>query len=297
MWARFCAIVDGHPADAVDVEHHVLAERLDVGQVRHLLADSGEVVQRQLDVGLVRDRQQVQHRVGGAAERHHHRDRIFEGLLRHDVAGGDSAAQQFDDGLPAAPGEPVAPAVGGGRGRAAGQRHAERLCGRRHGVGCVHAAARALARADGALDRVDVLAWHQATRARADGLERVDDRHVHLGAVGELGLAGQDRSGVEEDAGKVETGGSHQHAGQRLVAAGQKHRSVEALGLHDGLDAVGDHFAGHQREVHALMAHRDAVGDGDGAELHRVAPGREHPVLDGLGQAVQGQVARGDLVP
>ena len=69
-------------------------------------ADPGEVVERQLDVGLVGDRQQVQHRVGGAAERHHHRDRVLERLLGQDVAGGDAAAQQLDDGLPAARANP-----------------------------------------------------------------------------------------------------------------------------------------------------------------------------------------------
>ena len=124
---------------------------------------------------------------------------------------------------------------------------------------------------------------HQPARARADGLERVDDRHVRLGAVGQLGHAGQDRTGIEEDAGQVEPGGGHQHAGQRLVAAGQQHRAVEALGLHHRLDAVGDDLAGHQREVHALVAHRDAVGHRDGAELHRDSrPPRTRPSLTAL---------------
>ena len=52
-----------------------------------------------------------------------------------------------------------------------------------HGVGGVHAAAGALAGTDGALDPVDVLAGHLARHAGADGLERVDDRDVLLGAV------------------------------------------------------------------------------------------------------------------
>jgi dihydroxy-acid dehydratase len=44
---------DRHAADVVDVLHHVRPERLDVGQVRHLGADPAEVVQRQVDPGLV----------------------------------------------------------------------------------------------------------------------------------------------------------------------------------------------------------------------------------------------------
>src|ERR1700738_2850516 len=73
-----------------------------------------------------------------------------------------------------------------------------------HGVGGVHAAARPFAGTDRALDRVDVLTWHQPARTGADGLERVDDRHLTLGAVRHLGDAGQDRAGVEEDVGQVE---------------------------------------------------------------------------------------------
>ena len=45
------------------------------------------------------------------------------------------------------------------------------------------------------------------------------------------------------------------------------------------------------------MAHRDAVGDRDRAELQRVAAGRVHAVLHGLGQPVQREVAGRDLVP
>jgi hypothetical protein len=51
-------------ADPVDVGHDEAAERLDIGQVRHPRADPAEVGERELDVGLVGDREQVQHRVG-----------------------------------------------------------------------------------------------------------------------------------------------------------------------------------------------------------------------------------------
>ena len=81
--------------------------------------------------------------------------------------------------------------------------------------------------------------------------------------------------------------------GQRLVAAGEQHRAVEPLGHHHRLDRVGDHLAGDQREVHALVAHRDAVGDRDGAELERVAAGRVHAVLDRLREPVRATGCRG----
>ena len=130
-------------------------------------------------------------------------------------------------------------------------------------------------------------------RGRIDcGLEGVDD-----GDVLAVDLTGHDRAGVEEDAGQVQAGGGHQHAGQRLVAARQQHRAVEALGVHHDLDGVGDDLAGDQREVHALVAHRDAVGDRDRAELQGVALCRVHAVLHGLGQPVEREVAGRDLVP
>jgi hypothetical protein len=95
-------------------------------------------------------------------------------------------------------------------------------------------------------------------------------------------LPGQDRAAVEEDRRQVEAGGGHQHAGQRLVAAGEQHRAVEPLGVHHGLDRVGDDLAAHQRGPHALVAHRDAVGHRDGAELEREAAGVAHAVLGRL---------------
>ena len=79
-----------HAADAVEVGHVVLAVRLHVGDVRDARADAVEVVELELDTGLVRDREQVQHRVGGAAERHRDRDRVLERLLGHDLARPDA---------------------------------------------------------------------------------------------------------------------------------------------------------------------------------------------------------------
>ena len=76
------------------------------------------------------------------------------------------------------------------------------------------------------------LAGDLAGEAGADGLEGVDDRHVLA-----VDLAGHDRPGVQEHRGEVEPRGGHQHAGQRLVAAGEQHRAVEPLGHHHRLDA------------------------------------------------------------
>ena len=71
---------DRDAADLVDVVHDVAAERLQVAEVRHLRADPVEVVEGQVDLGLAGDREQVQHGVGRAAERHHDGDGVLERL-------------------------------------------------------------------------------------------------------------------------------------------------------------------------------------------------------------------------
>jgi hypothetical protein len=209
--------------------------------VRDLVPDPVEVVEGEIDLCLVGDREQVQHGVGRAAERHHDSDRVLERVPGQDLPGRDAAAQQLDDGLAGPAGVPVAAAVHRRRRGTAGQRHPERLSGRRHGVRGEHPAARALARADRSLDRVDLLAADQPAGACADGLERVDDVDVTVAE-----LARQDRPGVQEHGSQVEPGRGHQHPGQRLVAAGQQYRAVQPLGLHHGLDRVGDDLAAHQ---------------------------------------------------
>ena len=58
-----------------------------------------EVVDGERDFGRVGHRQQMQHRVGRAADGHHHRDRVLEGLAGHDFAREQSASDGATDGL------------------------------------------------------------------------------------------------------------------------------------------------------------------------------------------------------
>jgi len=99
---------DRNAANGVDVGHDVTAERLHVGQVRNRVADAIEVVQAELNVRLVRDREQVQYRVGGAAECHDHSDRVLEGLFGHDRARGDPRVDEVHGSLAGALGVVVA---------------------------------------------------------------------------------------------------------------------------------------------------------------------------------------------
>jgi hypothetical protein len=88
-----------------------------------------------------------------------------------------------------------------------------------------------------------------------------------------LSAAGHDAAAIDEDGGAVEAGDGHHAAGHVLVAAADGDEAVEILAGDDGLDGVGDDLAGDQGVLHALGAHGDAVGDGDGVEDDALAAG------------------------
>ena len=65
-------------AGAVQIGRDEPAARLEVGEQRHAAADAVEVVDVERHARLVRDRQQVQHRVGRAAGGGDRGDRVLE---------------------------------------------------------------------------------------------------------------------------------------------------------------------------------------------------------------------------
>lgn len=80
-----------HAADAVDAGHHALAERLDVGEeLEPTRVKSASESSTLASCAIAAA--QVQHRVGGPAEGHHHGDGVLEGLLGEDVASSDASA-------------------------------------------------------------------------------------------------------------------------------------------------------------------------------------------------------------
>ena len=279
-------------ADAAEGGHDVLAAGLEVGEHGHAFADAGEVVDGELDVGGVGDGEKMEHGVGRAAEGDDDGDGIFKRLLREDVAGADAEIEQAMDGGAGAGGVFFLRAGDGGLGGAVGQAHAEGLDGAGHGVGGVHAAAGAGA-GDGALLELDQLGIAEALAGRRGiGLEHGHDIDVAL-----LEAAGEDGAAVDEDGGAVEARDGDHAAGHVLVAAADGNQAVEELAAHDGLDGVGDDFAGDEGILHALRAHGDAVGDGDGIKDERLAAGLGHALGGGKGELVDVDVAGGDLAP
>ena len=159
----------GHQRNAARVEHvdgDEAAARLEVGDDRRPPGDRVEVVDRERDVQLARDRQQVQHAVGRAAARGDRRRGVLERLARDDLRGPHVVAHQPHDHLAALLGgvalapvdrrDPVHP----------GRADAQEVERHRHRVGGVLAAARARPGAGGGLDLVELLGVDLVRRRR-----------------------------------------------------------------------------------------------------------------------------------
>src|SRR5690606_19716989 len=112
---------------AIEVFGNVLPERLHVGEVRGFRANTREIVQRKLDTGLIRDREEVEYRVRRSAEHHRNGDRVLERLLRENVARRDPLAEHLYDSFTREPREIVASAVRTGGCRRTRKTHPERL--------------------------------------------------------------------------------------------------------------------------------------------------------------------------
>ncbi len=166
------------PPIADQLGHQVAAAGSHVREHRHALADAGEVVEGELHPCRMGDRQQVQHGVGRAAQRDRHGDGVLEGLAGEDVAGLDAELQQLQHRRAGAAAVVPLALAHGLLGRAVGQREPERLDGRGHGVGGVHAAAASRPRNRGALDLEQLRIVDLAGGVAADGLEHRDDVRV-----------------------------------------------------------------------------------------------------------------------
>ena len=87
----------------------------------------------------------------------------------------------------------------------------------------------------------------------------------------------------------------HQHARRDLVAIGDAHHRVGAMGVDHVFHAVGDQVAAGQAVEHAVMAHSDPVIHRDGVELLGDAAGCLDLACDQLAQILQVDVARHEL--
>ena len=290
-----------HQCGAALFEHFrrgVAAARLQVGDHRGIGARRFEFLQIETHAGFVRDRQQMQRGVGRTRGRRHRACGVAQrGQTQQLARRGAAVAQQFHDQLAASFGGLGFFGMGGRdvvlaqrRQAQEGQHHRHRVCGEL-------AAAGARAGAGLALDVVQFGIVDLACCVRAYGLEHVLHCQRAFAAVLGCAAARHDRAAVEDHRRDIQPRRCHRRRGNGLVAAHQQHHRIEAVAGHREFDRIGDGFARRQRGAHAVAAHRDAVGDGDGVEFDRRAAAGDHAAARVLGQVAQGDVAGGDIGP
>ena len=284
-------------AGAVHVFHVVLLDvRRDLAQLRHLARQTVDVAQVEIDLGFLGGGQQVQDGVGRTAHGDVEGHGVFERLEVGDVARQHRlivlavvTLAQLDDGAAGLQEQLLAVGVGGQGRTVARQGQAQRFGQAVHRVGGEHAGARTAGRAGAALVLSDFL-------VRSAGVGGDHHRVDEVEAVaGEFGLAGFHRAAGHEDHRNVQAQGRHQHAGGDLVAVGDADDGVGAVGVDHVLDGVGDDLAARQRIQHAVVAHGDAVVDGDGVEFLGHAAGAFDLAGDQLAQVLEVHVARYEL--
>ena len=227
-----------------------------------------------LQAKLSGDGGKVQQGVEGTTDGGEDGDGVVDGALRHDVARLDAATDELHDGGTGAAGDEATLSGGSGLQCAARDLHAQGLAQAAHGVGGTQE--RADARAGVVLERTldDLALGGLAT-------EKLGAQVLGVGGL-DLVIAG---AGGHERCGQVDASGSHEQAGDDLVAAAHVDDAVKAVLTHDlGLAGIGDDLAMGKAVVHAGMALCQAVADGDGVELDGLTAGLEDALLDLLGE-------------
>jgi len=173
--------------------------------------------------------------------------------------------------------------------RAAGQAHTQRLNGRGHGIGGVHATTGTRSGNGGFFNLLELDQIHVPAGMGPHGFEHGND-------IG-MALTRQNSAAVDKHTGAVESGQTDQTTGHVLVAATNGHQPIKALAAGNRLNGIGNHLARHQRILHALGAVGDAIRNGDGIEYHPFTTGAVSPFTGPLCQLADMAITGCHLAP
>src|SRR5690606_17279237 len=135
------------------------------------------------------------------------------------------------------------------------------FCEAVHGVGGKHAGTGAAGWAGRALILLSHLVADTGVSGNHHGVDQVQL------VLGQFCLACLHRPARDKHHGNIEAHGGHQHAGSDLVAVGDTHQRIGAVGVDHVFHRVGDDIPGRQGIEHAVMTHGDSVIHSDGVEL------------------------------
>ena len=286
-------------AGAVNVFHvHVLLGGRDLGKAGNLAGKTVDVFHAEIDAALMRRRQNMQHRVGGTAHGDIQRHGVFKRRLVGDGARQDGfvllliiTARQIDDQVTGLDEQPLAVGMGGKRRTVAGQRQTQRLGQTVHGIGREHAGTGTAGRAGRTLDNLHILVGNLVVCSRDHGVDQIERHRLAM----QDDLAGLHRTAGNEDGGDVEAHRRIQHAGGDLVAVGNAHHRIGAMGIDHIFHRIRDDLARRQRIEHAVMAHGDTVIDRNRVEFLGDTAGRLDFAGNELAEILQMHMARHEL--
>mmetsp|Transcript_26694 Transcript_26694/g.44768 ORF Transcript_26694/g.44768 Transcript_26694/m.44768 type:complete len:260 (-) Transcript_26694:316-1095(-) len=235
----------------------------------------------------------MQHRVGGAAERHHRHHRVLKGRTGHDIQGLEVHLEQVQHCSTSQPAFVHFQRILRGHRAAVWETHPKSLNGGGHGVCGVHAAARTGTGARVAhgvhASRLVGLSSHKLTVALEGGYD--------VQRFTRCGIPRLDSAPVDHHRGSVQAGHSHQRAGHVLIASGERDIPVVPLSTHHRLNTVRNDVTRLKTEAHPVGAHGDAVADPDGVEAHAHHAGFDDALFHFQREIHKMHVARVALVP
>ena len=171
------------------------------------------------------------------------------------------------------------------------QRQTQRFGQAVHRVSGKHAGTRAAGWAGGTLDLLDI-------GIRGFAIGRFDHRidEVELDNLArQTRFTGLHRAAGNENNRDIQAHRRHQHAGRDLVAVGNAHQRIGAVGVDHVFHAVGNQIAAGQRIQHTAVPHRNTVVHRDGVEFFGQTAGFFNFARHHLAQIMQMHMAGYEL--
>ena len=279
-------------AGSVQVFHIGRAGRRQVADVRNLFRNPVGDVHIQFNSAFVRDSRQVQHRVGRAAERHIHRQRVLKRLVGHDIPRTDILFDHLHDLHTGMFGQLNPLRVNSRDGAVSAQAHAQHLSQAVHRVCSVHTRAGTAGRAGIFLPFMQLLLVDLTGIIGALCL-----KHRRKRGLVSIHMTGKHRAAGNKYRRDIQPGCRHQQAGNVFVTVGNHDQTVKLMCQCHSLGRIGDQVAGYQRVFHSDMPHRDTVADSDCRDNNGSTASHCDTHFDRLCDLIQIHMPGDNLVP
>ena len=256
-----------HAAGRAKVFHIAVADRLEIDQHGRRIRQRIEMIERNFYAGAAGDRGQMNDRIGRAAEREQHAQRVLDRFRVDQLRWLKFRADQLDRRGAGRLGGAQAIRVHGRDRRGAGQADAERFGEAGHGRGGAHHRAGAGGHRELAFDLGDFVGIDVAGAIARPEAAAIGAGAEPLAAV----PAGHHRAGDQRDGGPVGGHRAHQLRRHGLVAAAHQHHRIHRL--------RADHFLGvdrHQVAVFEAGRREEHFAERNGREFQRQRAGGEH---------------------